>query len=204
MAPSHRRCSDRGHCTADAGLPGFAAGLFVGDCVRARDHTVAAASAWVLIPAARRADWYARRVGVAAARKINKIPAARRPTNESRLRAAGMRRASGVHVVHPSGPRTRPSPVPQIGSTARIPVRTAASKVFDLCRCGQSCSRHIDRPIEGNPNPLVKTQLTHWTLTASAGRPMCPKEASNPVDRPGLQLRWLPPRKDCYLSIRAE
>ena len=46
-----------------------------------------------LIPAARRADWYARRVGVAAAREINEIPAARRPTDESRLRGAGIRRS---------------------------------------------------------------------------------------------------------------
>src|SRR6185312_9105529 len=43
-----------------------------------------------MIPSARRADWYARRVGVAAAREINVIPAARQSTNESRLRAAGM------------------------------------------------------------------------------------------------------------------
>src|SRR6185437_5057488 len=43
-----------------------------------------------LIPAARRADWYARRVGVAAAREINEIPAARQATDESRVRAAGM------------------------------------------------------------------------------------------------------------------
>ena len=44
-----------------------------------------------MIPAARRADWCARRVGVAAAREINEIPAARRPTEESRFRAAGMK-----------------------------------------------------------------------------------------------------------------
>lgn len=43
-----------------------------------------------VIPTARRADWYARRVGVAAAREINEIPAARPPTEESRLRAAGI------------------------------------------------------------------------------------------------------------------
>src|SRR6185312_11321960 len=45
-----------------------------------------------VIPAARRADWYARRVGVAAAREINEIPAARQSTDESRVRAAGVRR----------------------------------------------------------------------------------------------------------------
>src|SRR6185437_15578900 len=43
-----------------------------------------------VIPAARRADWYARRVGVAAAREINVIPAARQSTDESRVRAAGI------------------------------------------------------------------------------------------------------------------
>ncbi len=48
------------------------------------------ADPWI-IPAARRADWYARRVGVAAAREIDKIPAARRSPEESRLRAAGIR-----------------------------------------------------------------------------------------------------------------
>src|SRR6185312_14075452 len=43
-----------------------------------------------LIPAARRADWYARRVGVAAAREIKEIPAARQSTDESSVRAAGV------------------------------------------------------------------------------------------------------------------
>jgi hypothetical protein len=43
-----------------------------------------------IIPAARRADWYARRVGVAAAREINEIPAARRPTNPPTPRATGI------------------------------------------------------------------------------------------------------------------
>src|SRR6185437_3475547 len=51
----------------------------------------AAAGARSVIPAARRADWYARRVGVAAAREINEIPAARQSTDESRVRAAGIR-----------------------------------------------------------------------------------------------------------------
>jgi hypothetical protein len=42
-------------------------------------------------PIARRADWYARRVGVAAARKINTIPAARHSMEESMPRAAGVK-----------------------------------------------------------------------------------------------------------------
>jgi len=56
-----------------------------------------------MIPAARRADWYARRVaqGVrfAAAREINDIPAARQSTDESRLRAAGMTRREALWAI---------------------------------------------------------------------------------------------------------
>jgi hypothetical protein len=43
-----------------------------------------------VIPAARRADWYARGVGGAAAREIKKIPAARPLIEESMFRAAGI------------------------------------------------------------------------------------------------------------------
>jgi hypothetical protein len=43
-----------------------------------------------IIPAAQRADRYARRVDVAAAREINKIPAVRHSTDASILRAAGV------------------------------------------------------------------------------------------------------------------
>jgi hypothetical protein len=43
-----------------------------------------------LIPAAQRADWYARRVGVAAARENNMIPAVRHSTRRSIVRAAGI------------------------------------------------------------------------------------------------------------------
>ena len=68
-----------------------------------------------VIPAARRADWYARRVGVAAAREIKKIPAARRPTNESRFRAAPAGSAAGDAWV-----------VWESGTTSRIPVYAAA------------------------------------------------------------------------------
>src|SRR3984885_6915053 len=46
------------------------------------------------IPAAQRADWYARGVGGAAAREINKISAARPPIRAPLFRAAGIRRAS--------------------------------------------------------------------------------------------------------------
>src|SRR6185437_16013304 len=55
----------------------------------------------LVIPAARRADWYARRVGVAAAREINEIPAARQSNDESRVRAAGisLRRRAPVPAV---------------------------------------------------------------------------------------------------------
>ena|SRR6185437_6579066 len=52
-----------------------------------KDHKAIASR---FIPAARRADWYARRVGVAAAREINEIPAARQSNDESRVRAAGI------------------------------------------------------------------------------------------------------------------
>jgi hypothetical protein len=45
-----------------------------------------------LIPAAQGADWYARRVGVAAARDINTMPAARHSTRRSIVRAAGIPR----------------------------------------------------------------------------------------------------------------
>src|SRR6185312_9668334 len=51
-----------------------------------------------IIPSARRADWYARRVGVAAAREINEIPAAQQSTDESRVRAAGIRRFTRMHA----------------------------------------------------------------------------------------------------------
>src|SRR6185437_7441694 len=51
-----------------------------------------------VIPAARRADWYARRVGVAAAREINEIPAARQSTDGSRVRAAGISEQIGGHA----------------------------------------------------------------------------------------------------------
>jgi hypothetical protein len=43
-----------------------------------------------VIPAALGADWYARGVGGAAAREINKIPAARLSIEESMFRAAGI------------------------------------------------------------------------------------------------------------------
>jgi hypothetical protein len=43
-----------------------------------------------VIPVSPSGRWYARRVGVAAAREINEIPAGRPPTEESRLRAAGI------------------------------------------------------------------------------------------------------------------
>src|SRR5579863_4040289 len=50
---------------------------------------------WHIISAGRKADWYARRVGVAAAREINDIPA-RRPSDEESMsrRAAGIRATS--------------------------------------------------------------------------------------------------------------
>jgi hypothetical protein len=47
-----------------------------------------------VIPISVDADWYARRVGVAAAREINTIPARRPSTEQSILRRAGMRRTA--------------------------------------------------------------------------------------------------------------
>ena len=43
-----------------------------------------------LIPVVPTDDWYARRVGVAAAREINEIPAGRPLEQESKVRPAGM------------------------------------------------------------------------------------------------------------------
>ena len=43
-----------------------------------------------LIPVAPTGDWYARRVGVAAAREINMIPAGRPLNRESKVRPAGI------------------------------------------------------------------------------------------------------------------
>jgi hypothetical protein len=58
------------------------------------------------IIAARRADWYARRDASgtrhAAAREINEIPAARRPTDEARLRAAGLMSRSQRSMSRPA------------------------------------------------------------------------------------------------------
>jgi hypothetical protein len=64
-----------------------------------------------VIPAARRVDWYARGVGGAAAREINKIPAARPLIEESEFRTAGVRDINrvGSGRLSPAPPRGGPS-----------------------------------------------------------------------------------------------
>jgi hypothetical protein len=47
-----------------------------------------------LIPVGGDDDWYARRVGVAAVREINKMPAGRPSAEEPIFRPAGMRRSA--------------------------------------------------------------------------------------------------------------
>jgi hypothetical protein len=54
-------------------------------------HVVGRAVLKGIIPVSAGADWYARRVGVAAAREINKIPAGRLSNEESIFRPAGIR-----------------------------------------------------------------------------------------------------------------
>ena len=49
-------------------------------------------AAELLIPVSINADWYARRIGVAAARKTNEIPAGRPCAEKSIFRPAGMSR----------------------------------------------------------------------------------------------------------------
>jgi FMN phosphatase YigB (HAD superfamily) len=95
------------YLSGDVGLTKHAGALFAEVAVRQRVGTARILHCGNdlradVMPAARRADWYARRVGVAAAREINKIPAARRPAGESRLRAAGIRMAgaAGCQAVH--------------------------------------------------------------------------------------------------------
>jgi hypothetical protein len=85
-----------------------------------------------IIPAARSADWYACRVASgtrhAAAREINKIPAARRPTNESRLRAAGINTRIG-------GSRRfrRRVPASPVGRAARMAIWRFARSISGPC-----------------------------------------------------------------------
>jgi prepilin-type N-terminal cleavage/methylation domain-containing protein len=52
-----------------------------------------------MIPIGVNAEWYARRVGVAAAREINKIPAGRPSTDGSTLRPAGMKGFTLLEVI---------------------------------------------------------------------------------------------------------
>ena len=54
-----------------------------------------------IIPVAPTGDWYARRVGVAAAREINMIPAGRPLNRESKVRPAGIKRPVAVDGVLP-------------------------------------------------------------------------------------------------------
>src|SRR6185437_3807402 len=88
--PGHR--ADRSRQRAEAGDDRWLRGEFGHRKLRQRRRRKCRRhlSVRILIPAARRAGWYARRVGVAAAREINEIPAARQSTDESRVRAAGM------------------------------------------------------------------------------------------------------------------
>ena len=50
-----------------------------------------------VIPVAPTGDWYARRVGVAAAREINMIPAGRLLNRESKVRPAGISHERTIH-----------------------------------------------------------------------------------------------------------
>jgi len=56
-----------------------------------------------VIPAAQRADFYARGVGGTAERQINRIPAARRLTKEAQLRAVGINHRKDWSVIWTSG-----------------------------------------------------------------------------------------------------
>jgi hypothetical protein len=64
--------------------------LFVSVVVVERRNESMGARRRQIIPAAQRADWYARGVGGAAACEINKIPADRPLIEESMFRAAGI------------------------------------------------------------------------------------------------------------------